>query len=88
MAYALEFLPSAQDDLDQLDPPIARRLIVKLRWFAARPDPLRYGCPLHPPLDGDVRFRVGDYRAIAYVDRRRSRLTVAAIGHRRDIYQR
>jgi mRNA interferase RelE/StbE len=87
MAYALEYLERAQDDLDQLDPSVARRIVAKVRWFAAQRDPFRYASRLTKPAIGDARFRIGDYRVIAYVDQRRKRIVIAAVGNRRDIYR-
>ncbi|MFH1098958.1 MAG: type II toxin-antitoxin system RelE/ParE family toxin [Candidatus Uhrbacteria bacterium] len=87
MAYALEYLERAQDDLDQLDPLVARRTEAKMRWFATQRDPFRYASRLTKPAIGDVRFRIGDYRVIAYADQRRKRIVVAAVGNRRDIYR-
>ena len=87
MAYALEYLERAQDDLDQLDSSVARRIVAKVRWFAAQSDPFRYASRLTKPAIGDIRFRIGDYRVIAYIDQHRKRIVIAAVGNRRDIYR-
>lgn len=87
MACALEFLARAQRDLDHLDAPTARRIVEKLYWFASQPDPFQYTVRLSKSTIGDVRFRIGDYRAIAYVSERRHRMVIASVGHRREVYR-
>jgi mRNA-degrading endonuclease RelE of RelBE toxin-antitoxin system len=81
----LEFIPAAREDMKRLDRKMAVRILTKLHELAA----------LHPDWRGfdigklsnqhEYRLRVGDYRALFVLDN--SRLTVRAIGHRREIYQ-
>jgi mRNA interferase RelE/StbE len=87
MAYKWTLLSSADDDLTRLDTPTAKRILKKLRWIAAQPDPLRYARQLSDPAIGDLRFRIGDYRIIAVVQEKQKKILLVAIGHRRDIYR-
>lgn len=88
MAFNLALSSDAERDLDGIDRQDARRIIRKLRWFAMQEDPLRHAIRLAQPKLGDIRFRIGEYRALAVVDMRRHRILILAIGHRRDIYRR
>ena len=87
MAYELRFLPAAEKQLRALDGQTLRRILRKLAWIAQREDPLRHASVLHNPKIGSLRFRIGDYRAIAIVDQKGKRIAIAAIGYRRDIYR-
>ena len=60
MVYEFEFLESAQKQLEQLDPQIAKRIVKKLQWFEKRKDPFSYAVILRESKIGDVRFCIGD----------------------------
>lgn len=63
-----------------------RRIVEKLDWYCAQPDPLKFAEPLVGPHIGEYRFRVGDYRVVC--DLEDQILVVLLIGHRKDIYRR
>lgn len=50
-------------------------------------DPIRFGKPLRYSLSNLRSLRVGDYRILYQVDHKRLLVSIAAIGHRRDIYK-
>ena len=87
MGYSFELSPEAEEDLDKLDRAVAKRVIEKIQWFASQSDPLHFATILKNSRIGDIRFRIGDYRAIAVIDASTQRIVIAAIGHRRDIYR-
>jgi len=87
MAYKLVILSQAEKHLDGLDTATAKRIAKKLIWIADQDEPLRHAAPLYNSKVGDARFRIGDYRAIAVVDEKKCIITIAAIGHRREIYR-
>lgn len=87
MAYEWIILPCAEAQLKKLDRQVAKRIVKKLTWFSLQSNPLSHANPLHHPTIGDVRFRIGDYRVIAFIDVSKKKIAVAAIGHRSDIYQ-
>ena len=75
---------NALQDLERLDPTIAKRIIAKLMWLEANfanvvPE------PLHHKLKGLYKVRVGDYRIEYSVQD--NIILIEAIGHRRDIYR-
>lgn len=77
----------AYKDLDTLDQIVAQKIIKKLKWFEKQANPLHYAVLLRDSIIGDIRFRIGDYRAIALVDKRHSEIIIVKIGHRREIYK-
>lgn len=87
MGYKLILLPDAEKQLRRLERIIAKRILKKLTRTMQQQNPLRYAKPLKDSAIGDLRFRIGDYRAVALVDQKKSLILIVAIGHRRDIYQ-
>ncbi|HWQ99607.1 MAG TPA: type II toxin-antitoxin system RelE/ParE family toxin [Candidatus Methylomirabilis sp.] len=87
MAFEVVFLPDAEKQLRALDGVTVKRLLRKLAWIAKQIDPMRHAVMLHNPKIGDLRFRIGDYRAVAVVEHGKKKISIVAIGHRRDIYR-
>lgn len=50
-------------------------------------DPLRFGKPLRHSLHHMRSLRVGDYRVLYHIDHEQSLISIASIGHRRDVYE-
>jgi mRNA interferase RelE/StbE len=88
MGFKLMLEKKATKDLEQLDPLVARRIIKKLRWFIEQPDLSPFIVKMKQPASGDVRFRIGDYRAVGIVVEKQSLLVILSIGHRSEIYRR
>ena len=86
MAYKLIICPEAEDDILHLDSIIRKRILKKLRWLFAQPNPFLHAKPLHGSAAGDIRFRIGDYRVIAAIDENKKMITITAVGHRKDVY--
>ncbi len=86
MVYNIILHVKVEDDLKRLDRAIARRIIQKLQWIEKQEDPLYYSKRLTDPAIGDVRFRIGDYRAVAIVREKTKTIVIIKIGHRNDIY--
>ena len=73
----------ALKDLDQLDRPIRRRIIERLKDLSA--DPTAHATRLTDSRVGSFRFRIGDWRVV--FDIIDDRVIVLRIGHRREIYR-
>ena len=86
MGYKFIFLPDALKQLRALDQSTVQRILKKLQWIEKQKDPLHHSVPLHYAAIGDIRFRIGDYRVIGLLDPHKKQITIAAIGHRREIY--
>lgn len=77
------FTARAMDDLRALDRQVQRRLLRKIAFYFAKPQPLKFSEPL--TRVGAHRLRIGDYRVI--FDLERGRAVIHRIGHRKDIYR-
>ncbi len=51
-------------------------------------DPVGFGKPLQHSLKGHRRLRVGDYRVVFRLNAEKRLVTIVAIAHRKDIYER
>lgn len=80
----VEYTDQAIGHLESLDPPVADRVMNKIdeatEWTEYRLEKLS-GYPYY-------KIRAGDYRAIITWERKRDRLIVEAVGHRRNVYDR
>ena len=85
--YEVLILDSAARELDQLDPPVASRVVGRIRWLAANLEGLRLD-PLAGDLAGLYKLRVGNYRIVYEILRSEQVVVVHLIGHRREIYRR
>lgn len=84
-AYTIDVRPRARRSLRQLDPPVRKAVAQVIDSLATDPRP-----PGFLPLTGHrpyLRVRSGDYRVIYTVDDRARVVTIAAVGHRREIYR-
>jgi mRNA interferase RelE/StbE len=89
MAYAVEVLPSALRDIDQLNAQPRRRILKFLYERVAKlDDPRSIGQALKGSELGEFwKYRVGDYRLVCKIEDDRVVVLVLRIGHRRDIYR-
>ena len=85
MSYRLQITPSAARQLTGLPRPVQVRLDRKLLALGKHPRPR--GAVKLRGADDLYRVRVGDYRMIYRIDDRRRLVTIARIGHRRDVYR-
>ena len=89
MAWRIEFLRSAERDLNRLDRPVRKRVLSFLHGrLASMDDPRRIGTALRGSDMGELwRYRVGDWRVVARIEDDAVRVLVVRIGHRRDVYR-
>ena len=85
--FAPRILKSASRELKRIDPPIAQRIVDRLRWFAENFDRITPE-PLKGNLASFSKVREGDYRIIYEVLRKEQLIVVHHIGHRSEIYKR
>jgi mRNA-degrading endonuclease RelE of RelBE toxin-antitoxin system len=76
----------AERQLSQLPEKVAAAVMETLATIAE--NPRRTGKPLQFELTGVWTARRGPYRVLYKIDGRRRLITVAAIGHRSDVYRR
>lgn len=84
-AYTIDIRPRVRRSLHQLDTSARKAVASAIDDLAAEPRPADVtALKGHRPW---LRIRVGDYRIIYAVDDRARVVTVAAIGHRREVYR-
>ncbi len=84
----VEYTHKAREDLSRLDPQLARRILKKVAFYSSQEHPLDFAKPLQGKWTDTFRFRIGDFRAIFYLDRNGvlSVLYILRIKHRKDVY--
>ncbi|RKY17143.1 MAG: type II toxin-antitoxin system mRNA interferase toxin, RelE/StbE family [Planctomycetota bacterium] len=85
--YEVEFLPEAVDDIERIGKGTARRILEKIGWLAENFEGI-----VSERLLGEFKkafkLRVGNWRVIYAVNRKRRVLRICMIGHRSKIYRR
>ncbi len=76
-----------EKDIPLLDNAVKQR-IKKSIESKLTTDPMRFGKPLRHSLNNMRSLRIGDYRVLYAINHEDSIISIAAIGHRRDIYLR
>jgi len=85
-SYSVFFNTSSKKELRQISKPYLQPILLKIAALSEEPRP--FGTKL---LKGDNRYyriRQGDYRIVYDVDDAVLTVTVVAIGHRREVYDR
>jgi mRNA interferase RelE/StbE len=85
MRYIVEFTASAAREFRALDRQMQRRISGKLLELAE--DPFPAGVRKFHGEEDHWRIRVGDYRVIFRVEKRRVVIVIVRIGHRREVYR-
>ena len=86
MSYRIEYTPAAVAHLDRIPQADRKRIIRKIDLLAD--DPFPSGGKKLKGFSGIHRIRVGDYRVVYTVRRSVITVTIAAVGHRGDIYKK
>ena len=84
--YDVVFSDRAQSDVRRLDRATAQRVIGKLQWLAENFEATKLTA-LTGPDQGRFRLRVGDYRVVYAVDRKKREIEVYRVRHRREVYR-
>lgn len=74
-----------REDVPRLDNTVKQRIRKVIETKLAI-DPVRFGKPLRHSLHHLRSLRVGDYRVLYHLDHSAMMVSVASIGHRRDVY--
>lgn len=86
MSYRIEYAPAAIAHLDRITQADRKRIIHKIDLLAENPTPS--GSKSLKGFSGFHRIRIGDYRVVYAIRRNVITVTIAAVGHRSDIYKR
>lgn len=60
----IHYTYKAVGNLEKLPQEIKKRIVKKMRFYAAQNDPLQFAERLTEPREGEFRFRIGDYRVV------------------------
>lgn len=74
----------ARDNLIALSVDSQKRITKKMRFYALQKDPLKFAKRLKNSLEGEFRFRVGDYRI--FFDVIDNKIFILRIKHRSKAY--
>ncbi|MBI2450854.1 MAG: type II toxin-antitoxin system RelE/ParE family toxin [Parcubacteria group bacterium] len=58
------YTPKAAQQLEKLSRAIQKRIVIKMRFYARQENPIKFAKHLINRLEGNFRFRIGDYRVI------------------------
>jgi mRNA interferase RelE/StbE len=83
--YRITFARSARKELENLDPPVAERILAAIEKLAKSPRPP--GCVKLAGSQNDWRIRIGDWRVIYSIIDKSGVVDIAAIRHRSDAYR-
>ncbi len=87
MRFQIFYTKKSLKDLQKLDRPTSKKIIIKMRYYANQNNLLSFAKKLNPPFDNLYRFRIGNYRVVFEVNKSKVMLLVVLkIGHRKDIY--
>ena len=89
MAYRIVVLPSAETDLEKLDPDVRRRILRRVVWLGENASQVVHHQLANMPEDlaGLCRLRVGNYRILYWLLRQQEALKVYRIQHRSEVYR-
>ncbi|PYN82805.1 MAG: type II toxin-antitoxin system mRNA interferase toxin, RelE/StbE family [Candidatus Rokuibacteriota bacterium] len=86
MAYTVEFLKTAEEELAKLPKDAQRQIMKKVEGLKDDPRPAVVKQLKSP--EKFLRLRVGDYRVIYLVEGKHLVVLVVSIGARKDVYDR
>ena len=84
--YRVCYLDSVQEDFENLDRPLRKRILDKIETHLAK-DPSGLGKALSGQFKGFWRYRIGDFRVIYKIAEAEILILVVRVGHRKNIYQ-
>ncbi len=83
--YELFIEKRAEKGIRKLPKEVTIRIIPKIQELVENPLPV--GCRKIVGSNSDYRIRIGDYRVVYELNEVKKRITIMAVGHRKDIYR-
>jgi len=84
--YRVVIKPSARRQILKLDRAVQKRIVSALEGLAENPYPP--GSRKLQGMDDAHRIRVGDYRIVYVVQKKRLVVLVVRVAHRKDVYRK
>jgi len=88
--YRVETTQQFDEDVQNLDPQVARRTIKKLEWLATNAQAVFHERLNNIPEELQIlcKCRAGDHRILYWIDHEKQIIYASGVGHRREIYRR
>lgn len=86
-AYSVEFVKSAKKEFDRLPLKAKGKILDALSLLAINPFSEMIPCKKIKGAENLYRVRVGDYRIVYDILKKKLRILVIKVGHRKDIYR-
>ena len=83
--YSVEVKPAARKELEALPDSVLARVLRKMETLRQTPRPA--GCKKLKGYKDQWRVRVGDWRVVYIIDDAAKLVSIARIGHRREVYE-
>lgn len=83
--YSVEVKPPARKELEALPDSVLARVLRKMETLRQTPRPA--GCKKLKGYKDQWRVRVGDWRVVYIIDDAAKLVSIARIGHRREVYE-
>jgi mRNA interferase RelE/StbE len=87
MTYKIQWAESAAKEYEKLDHSVKEQIDKFIVKLSEREDPTTLGKPLTANLSGLWRYRVGDYRIVADIQKRVFTVLIVAVKHRSVVYK-
>jgi mRNA interferase RelE/StbE len=84
-SYNVCFNASVRKELRQISKPYLQKILDKIHSLQENPRP--FGVKLLRGEERYYRIRQGDYRIVYEIDDPSARVTIVAVGHRREVYE-
>ena len=85
--WKVKLTESAFKNSQKLPKSALKPIKAKLKWLENNVNQIPH-LPLTGELKGFFKLRMGDYRAIYYIDWEKKLVVVLAVDHRKDIYRK
>lgn len=86
MNYKVKWNEKVVGDLKKIDKKQAGKIIDKIKNYLIK-EPASLVKPLKGMFKGMYRFRIGDFRVIYTINRKKKEINIMAIGHRKKVYK-
>ena len=81
--------PTFDNDIKRLNREVAKRIIAKIEQIAQKPQLLKgYLGYMPKDLAHLQKYRIGDWRVLFWVDKKKQRIVLYGVDHRSRVYKR
>lgn len=86
--YRIRKTAAFDKDFRKLDTVIAQRVLEKIKYCANNPALVKKVRYLPDDLSGLMKYRVGDWRILFWIDHARKEIILYGVDHRGEVYKR